>query len=630
MHSSLREYKIMDTFINKRMKCNFPVAFSFLLHKSFMIIALLYFSLPLFASSLPIMTESGYALLQDEKALPSIVLKTDFTPFDVSTQHFNFGFSTKHLWIKLKLFNQSDKILHTLLVLDNSLIETADLYCQNRPNQHRGLLQREYTRTLRPAFRLDFAPHQKLKCFLHVHNRATTLQFGLSFQSRKIFNHNEQFREDLILFFLGMLFSLAILSFLMYLYAKDYSYLLYIFYLATLVFQQVTYTGFLPSIAPLWLNKIDNAIVVPKVALLIIAAALYARVFLRTSQFKEIDTIYKFFLWFSLLQIPLVGTSFFYLPVVTVITGLFFVVFNTYAGIVIYKRGYKAARFFVLAWLLLAPGYFGMILDALGLVSLMYRFPMLIMAMTTIEAILLLLAFVDRFYHYQFEKLAYEKRYNQLLSDQKEEVESRVSLRTIELKDALDEKEMLFKELHHRVKNNLQLILSIVHLQQNRAKQEETKEALQSFEQRVATIANTHEMLQYEKGYELVQMQPYLQNLCGDLIHALSKEQFIHDCNSDVTLPLREAIYVGLIVNELITNIVKHKEVDIDTLINILLQQNNNEYFLQIKEPNRQKIYNTKSKGLGLLIVKTLVEKQLGGSLEYDNNHHTTTIRFEL
>ena len=596
----------------------------------FMIIVLVCFSLPLFASSLPIMTESGYALLQDEEDLSSIVLKADFTPFDASTQHFNFGFSAKHLWIKLKLFNQSDKILHPLLVLDNALLETADLYCQNFPNQHRGLLQREYTPTLRPAFRLDFTPHQKLECFLHVHNSTTTLQLGLLLQSQEIFNHKEQFREDLILFFLGMLFSLAILSFLMYLYARDYSYLLYIFYLATLVFQQVTYTGFLPSIVPLWLNKIDNAIVVPKVALLIIAAALYARVFLHTSKFKEIDVIYKFFLWFTLLQIPLIGTSFFYYPIVTVITGLFFVIFNTYAGIVIYARGYKAARFFVLAWLLLAPGYFGMILDALGLVSVMYRFPMLIMAMTTIEALLLLLAFVDRFYHYQLEKLAYEQRYNQLLSEQKEEVENRVSLRTIELKDALDEKDTLFKELHHRVKNNLQLILSIVHLQQNRAEHEETKEALQSFEQRVATIASTHEMLQYEKGYELVQMQPYLQNLCGNLTHALSKEQFIHDCNSDVTLPLREAIYVGLIVNEHITNIVKHKEADIDTLINILLQQNNKEYLLQIKEPNRQKSYNTKSKGLGLLIIKTLVEKQLGGSIEYDNSHHTTTIRFAL
>ncbi len=595
------------------------------------LLVLLLFSIPLFASSPPSKTaKSKYILLHNEKNASSILSKKDLISFDAFDQHLNFGFSSQHLWIKPKLHNRSDKTLHALLVLDNPLLEIADLYCQNLPKQHQGLLQRESTHTLSPAFKLDFAPHEELQCLLHIHNRATTLQIGLTMQSLETFKHSEQFREDLILFFLGMLCSTAILSFLMYLYAKDSSYLLYIFYLATLVFQQVTYTGFLPSLAPLWFNKIDNALVVPKVAVMIVAAALYSRAFLRTQRWKKIDRVYKFFIWFTLLQIPLVGTSYFYLPEMIVLTGLFFVLFNTYAGIAVYNRGCKSARFFVLAWLLLAPAYVGMILDAFGLVSLMYRFPMLIMALTTFEAILLLLAFVDRFYHYQLEKLAYEKRYNQLLTDQKEEVENRVALRTAELKNALDEKETLFQELHHRVKNNLQLILSIVRLQRNRAEQKETKEVLQTFEQRVTTIANTHEMLQYEKGHETVQMQPYLQNLCTGLVKALSKKEFIYKCDSDVKLPLREAIYVGLIINELITNLLKHFKAATYTAVTIILQQTHNKYQLQIKSPNREKAIQPSGKGLGLLIVKTLVEQQLEGTLHYSDDNDIITIRFEL
>ena len=589
-------------------------------------LTLVWGSLPLFATSV---VYSGYTLTQEKSLPPSIVAKKDFIPFDMLHRHLNFGFTSKHLWLKFELYNPSNKTVESCLVLDNPLLEEADLYCQGSPPQHQGLLQREYPHALNPAFFLSLKEHRHLQCLLHIHNEATTLQTGVSFQLPKHFQYNQQRREDFILFFLGMLFSLAILSFLMYLYAKDYSYLLYIFYLATLVFQQVTYTGFLPSVAPLWFNRLDNAAVVPKIALMIIAAALYARAFLGTSRWRKIDTAYKFFIWFTLLQIPLVGTPYFYFPEATVITGLIFVLFNTYAGITVYKEGCKSARFFILAWLILAPGYIGMILDALGVMSVMYKFPMLIMVMTTIEAILLLLAFVDRFYHYQIEKLAYERRYNQLLTNQKEEVENRVTIRTAELKNALDETETLFQELHHRVKNNLQLILSIVRLQRNRAKQNETKEALQTFEQRIATIAHTHEMLQHEKGHEWVQMHSYIHNLCSDLMHALSKEQFTYECDSDVELPLREAVYVGLVINELITNLVKHNNVHNDAAIKIILQQQKNNYILQIEAPNDKQPHHDNN-GLGLLIVRTLVEKQLGGSMHLDNDENITTIRFAL
>jgi len=457
------------------------------------------------------------------------------------------------------------------------------------------------------------------------------LQFGINVTSPETFMLKERHTHDTILFFLGMLLSLAILSLFMYLYAGDSSYLLYIFYLTTLVFQQVTYTGFLPALAPLWFNRIDNAIVVPKIALMIVAAALYARAFLKTAQWSRLDHIYRLFIWGTLLEIPLIGTPLFYIPEVTVITGLFFIVFNTYAGIVVYRKGYKAARFFVLAWLFLAVGYFVMILDALGLLSMMYRFPMLILAMTTLEAILLLVAFVDRFYHYQLQKLAFEQRYNRLLTQQKEEVKEEVSKRTSELNRAIKEKETLFKELHHRVKNNLQLILSIIRLQRNRAVHEETQAVLQVFEQRITTIANTHEILLQEGGGEKIAMKHYLQSLCCDLKDAFEREDIHYRCDSNVYLPLREAVYVGLIVNELLTNIFKHTETNRDMTIFIALHEEKGSYLLQIKAPPRIDEKQETGGGLGLTIVQTLVKEQLGGTMQsYINGNDITNIRFRL
>jgi len=325
-----------------------------------MILLLLFFS-RIFADSLPHIKQSGYLFTDKECTPESVRVQKEWIPFDLMHRHLNFGFVDAHIWIKLDLDNASERRVQTVLMLDNPLLEQVDLYCQGVPVQHQGLLQREYPVAMDPAFLVTLEPHQQRECLLHVHNRATTLQLGVHLLSPDDFSTREQYRHDIVLFFLGMLLSLAILSLLMYFYARDSSYLLYLFYLATLVFQQVTYTGFLPKYAPLWFNRIDDAIVVPKVAFMIIAAALYARVFLRADQWQGIDRIYRLFIWFTLLQIPLVGTPWFYHPEVTVITGLFFVIFNTYAGIAIYRRGYKPARFFVLAWLFLAVGYFVMI-----------------------------------------------------------------------------------------------------------------------------------------------------------------------------------------------------------------------------------------------------------------------------
>lgn len=593
------------------------VAFLFLFHTS------------LSAETLPLIQKSGYCLTEQSLSVKSAENCDTYKPFDATHEHLNFGFTDAHVWVKLLLENVAENVTQSVLKLDNPLLEEADLYCHGLRPQHQGLLQRQYPDTIDPAFVLQLAPRQQMACLLHLHNGATTLEFGLHLLPPERFVAQERHRYDTIVFFLGMLLSLAILSLLMYLYARDSSYLLYLFYLATLVFQQVTYTGFLPLSAPLWFNRIDNAIVVPKVALMIIAAALYARAFLRTAQWSEIDRVYRFFIWITLLQIPLVGTPWFYHPEVTVITGLFFVLFNTYAGVAIYRRGYKPARFFVLAWLLLAAGYLVMIFDALGYLSVMYRFPMLIMAMTTLEAILLLLAFVDRFYHYQLQKLAYEQRYNRLLTEQKEAVEREVTRQTAELHEAVEEKETLFRELHHRVKNNLQLILSIVRLQRNRAKQKETREALNTFEQRVATIANTHEILLQEGGMEMVDMQVYLQSLCGDLMEAFSREEMQYRCSSDVRLPLREAVYVGLIVNELVTNMFKHATPDAQMCVTIGLHKSQDFYLLQVDAPAQPQNSVVNSNGLGQIIVKTLAEEQLGGTIEtHLDGSESISIRF--
>ena len=90
------------------------------------------------------------------------------------------------------------------------------------------------------------------------------------------------------------------------------------------------------------------------------------------------------------------GTPWFYYPEITIVTGLLFIVYNLGAGLYMYSHGNKQARFFIVGWVVLIVGFFLVIIDALGVVTIMYHFPNLILWLTVLEALFLLLAFVDK------------------------------------------------------------------------------------------------------------------------------------------------------------------------------------------------------------------------------------------
>lgn len=588
--------------------------------------------LPMLLAAQELLPSSQVLVTDKELTLEQVRQEPGFSPF--ADRHLNLGFSTSHVWVALSLSNTSMKPETRILELDNPLLESVTLYADDGSlSGEAGMLHIRPTQDhIRPAFILELPPESQQMVWLHIRNTTTALQFGLSLKTSDTFAADDLFTRYSILLFIGMLVSLWLLSLLMYLYTKDSSYGLYALYLAVLFFQQLTYVGFLPLYAPAWFTRIDNAIVVPKVGMMIIAAALYARAFLDTVRLPKIDRIYRIMIVVTAIEIPLVGTSWSYLPELMVLTGLLFIIFNTAAGVIVYRRGHAEARFFIAGWSILIIGYLLMIVDAFGWVSVMYRFPELIMLSTVVEALLLILAFVDRFQLYQQQKLVIEKRYNRLLMNQKERVENEVVRRTEELHRSMSEKETLFKELHHRVKNNLQLILSIIRLQKNRTLSEEARSESALLERRIETIAKTYEILYQSDDINRVDMQQYLKALSRSLISGFSQEKIRSSCECHLELPLREAVYIGLIFNELVTNALKYAYTDTaDAVISVSINTEGESHRLEIVTPDGEPSESTVGEGLGMTIVRTLVYDQLGGTIEHADRHFThTIIRFAL
>ncbi len=218
--------------------------------------------------------------------------------------------------------------------------------------------------------------------------------------------------------------------------------------------------------------------------------------------------------------------------------------------------------------------------------------------------------------------------YNQMLDTINTHIETldiQVKERTQDLSDSLGEKEMLLRELHHRVKNNLFVISGIIGLQAFQEKEMSSHELIQGIQNRIQAIALVHELLSQDKTNATIHMQDYIEKLCDSLFLAFLYEEKSHHCEYDIeniSLTLDQVYSVGLIVNELVTNAIKYAFTKDENFIKISLHRDKeNNIVLQI-EDHGPGFDPSISSGIGLEFVKMSVE-QLDGTISFSSNHGT-------
>jgi len=188
---------------------------------------------------------------------------------------------------------------------------------------------------------------------------------------------------------------------------------------------------------------------------------------------------------------------------------------------------------------------------------------------------------------------------------------------------ALEDKNTLLKEIHHRVKNNLQVISSLLSLQSRYIKDEETLDAIKASKSRVQSMSLLHQNLYRDDNLKGVEMNQYFQNLGQNLFDTYNiKEniQFTTDID-DITLDIDTVVPMGLITNELISNALKHAFKGRDSgKIHLSLKEKNNTLFLTVQDngvglPDGELPVSYKS--LGATLIQSFAEK-LEGEISID------------
>lgn len=200
------------------------------------------------------------------------------------------------------------------------------------------------------------------------------------------------------------------------------------------------------------------------------------------------------------------------------------------------------------------------------------------------------------------------------------------------LRESIEQKEVLLREVHHRVKNNLQVINSILKLQSFHITDDKALLAISDCQSRIKSMAFIHESLYQSNDLAKVNFAEYLQTLCNNLLfsYQIASKKIALDLQvRDVSLSLDSGIPCGLIVNELISNAFKHAFSDQSSgKITVSLKVNKDGHCLVVQDNGKgfpKSVNYRKTKSLGLQLVIGLVD-QVDGKIQCKNEDGTKFI----
>lgn len=205
----------------------------------------------------------------------------------------------------------------------------------------------------------------------------------------------------------------------------------------------------------------------------------------------------------------------------------------------------------------------------------------------------------------------------------------------LRLKQSLNEKEFLIKELHHRVKNNLQVISSLLRLQAEMSDDSVLKDCLLDSRNRIHSMASVHNLLYRSEDLGSIDFGHYLKKLTDDLgmsyFGSVNRIQVQFDLD-EVSLDLEKAIPLGILMNELISNAFKHafKYPDMAVLsIHVDQKADNIEITVEDNGVGFDASKVNRESSLGMNLIESLSD-QLNAELEYESSEQGTRVYLSI
>ncbi|WP_320036119.1 7TM diverse intracellular signaling domain-containing protein [Halarcobacter sp.] len=537
----------------------------------------------------------------------------------------SFGYSPNFtVWIKLTLINTSDEIQKRILEYESSLTTHINFYYDGKV-LHEGLFQISPDRnTLEPVFIINLKEKEYKTYYLQLSSKITTLIVNYKLYDLKSFFEKEVYRQNILVFFFTAMFILAAYNLVIYFIVKSSSYLFYVFYILGISLHQFFYTGY----STLFIQDPVLVESIIKGASLIVAIpifffSLFTISFTNTKE--NHPTLYKYLRVYLYLY-PLIIFLIVYLQeqgwIRNIFSALLLLLVLLLTLYSVLKRN-RQSYFLLLGWIIFFCSMISMYLASAGVYNIYNDIPYMVELFLVLEGLIFSIALADRIKILELEKNKVQLSLIKYQENETIRLKSMVDEKTEKLQSALQDKEFLLKELNHRVKNNMQTIISLIRLQKDSIKDPKMSEMLISIQNRLNAMSEVHQLL-YSSHEDLSFISPteYFISIVNGIKETTYSEDIIVNYDIKSYLKTEEVLYCGLIINELVTNCIKHA-----------FTLDEGEIFIKFHEEKDKKILEVIDNGIGfpknakesfgMDLMRSLVELYLKGNIEIINNNGT-------
>jgi len=419
---------------------------------------------------------------------------------------------------------------------------------------------------------------------------------------------------------------LAFYNLFIYFSTRDISYFWYVFYIFGTVLHHIFYIGMVYRFET---NEFMDYLTTDGAYILVtiptVSIGFFSMYFLNMKQYPKLYKILNFYIY-SIIILVIIGIfnkffaawqNFYY------VTFLLFLFFIACYGV--YKKN-RQAYFVVFGWLALYTSWMLMYISSMGIWQVFHYYPYLVEVGILIELLIFSFALADRIKTVNKEKeLANKKLIKQKQTEEKR-LQEEVNIKTKDLNLALNERETLLKELHHRVKNNMQMVVSLLRLQSNDIDDEKLQGIFKTAQNRISAMGHLHELLYQQDSFTHINSLEYFTLLIDEIEQSTNSNiEINYSIKSD--LKMEDAIYCGLILNEVVSNSFKYAFVNIENpQIDIKLYQTPKEYIFQVKDNGIGFVKLEKKDSLGINLIEALVQKQLKGTIKIDGADGMSTL----
>ena len=536
--------------------------------------------------------------------------------FEKSSNTFLFPETKGAYWVRIRMCNPTENILERGITSSTNLSGASTFYEVSpagtllrsvAQDRFTSLEQKELYLTA-IAHKVTLQPNETLDLYIRMHSEGFAM-FGkfLLLDYKELMKHVKS--KDIIhYFYFGVVFAILVYNLFIYLYYRDP---IYIYYNLYLIFLSIWYSeqiGVYALFTPAEYGALPYY-VIPFVDLFLI---LFTKELLqsqiKTKVFKRWNTAY---IWLFLILFII---SLFSLEGMLILASLASGTFFIYAFYIVLRGNKKTLPYSIAFGIYMITGL-NVPLIGFGLLPYSELAINANIIGAIIETLMFSVILANRINELKQEKLAIQTEMTMIKENQNLLLKEQVAKQTKELR-------LLFQELHHRVKNNFQFILTFLWVQKESIKDPVAVQALQQTTNRIETISRLHELLN-QNAENTVRFHQYVEVLLQTYRQEHGSIIFITDVNGDLKFDFDTTVTLGLILNELVTNSIKYAFANTQRpQIVIRLFKADDRYTL-LYQDNGVGVDTSKfdeCSGFGFELICEFVKKMQNASMEIESN----------